>query len=547
MTSGSANQGAMEEAPAPNETDSNSPATGQPGRFRWKPAVVILALGIVAHASLWQRFSGDRTYEVFSFLYVWPADLFLLGLWWTFASGLAWRSRMIGWGIVFAVLGTLGALFRVQDVQGDMVPKIVWRWTPSAEAEAALFWQETDPAANTPALATLEISPEDWPEFRGLGRNGVIEHVPPPSEWLAQPLKLLWKHPVGPAWSSFAIVGDRAWTQEQRHDEESVVCYDAISGQTVYVHSASARHESPLGRVGPRATPTISNGQVFTLGATGILNCLDARSGAKVWSRNILEDADAGNLPWAMAGSPLVDDRMVVVNPGGSDGRGVIAYDRDSGEILWTSGNHPAAYAGAKFANILGNRQVLIFNGFGLCAFDSEQGTPLWEFAWANSERINVAQPIALSEDRIFIAAGYGKGGTVVTVTKDGDQVTADSDWTASQSRQLKLKFNDAVYHDGCVYGLDEGILTCLDLDTRKRRWKGGRYGYGQVLLCGKELLVQTEEGEMIALEASPAGHQELSRQRVLDGKCWNQPAIAQGKLFVRNATEAACYEIIPR
>jgi outer membrane protein assembly factor BamB len=244
-----------------------------------------------------------------------------------------------------------------------------------------------------------------------------------------------------------------------------------------------------------------------------------------------------------MSGSPLVHGELVIVNPGGESGKGVIAYDRLTGKIRWAVGDEPAGYAGARVETIQGVEQLLVFDGTGLSAYDPTKGTELWRFGpWENGPQINVAQPIVRDERRIFISSGYQVGSTLLNV----EQV--DKKWRVSQTwetpNKFKLKFNDGVYHDGHVYGLDEGILACIDYETGKRRWKGGRFGYGQLLLVGDRLLVLTETGEVVLVKASPDKLTVVTRIQAIEGKTWNYPAIAGGRLYVRNGAEAACFDL---
>jgi outer membrane protein assembly factor BamB len=342
-------------------------------------------------------------------------------------------------------------------------------------------------------------------------------------------------------------VGDRIFTQEQRRNEEVVVCYHAQTGRQLWVHADSVKFDEPMGGVGPRATPTLFDSRLYTLGATGILNCLDAITGEPLWpqSVNILEDAGADNLEWAMAGSPLVYDDLVVVNAGGRQGRGVIAYDRFSGTIRWATGNDPASFCAPRLETINGVRQILIFDGFGLKGHDAATGDELWRTReWTNEPKVNAAGPIVRDGHRIFIASGYGVGCGLFKI------MFADGSWSVREEyvrpNRFKLKFNDAIYYDNHLYGLDEGILACHNFDTGRRVWKRGRYGYGQLLLVHDVLLIQAESGEVALVEANPNAFREIARFQAIDGKTWNHPVLHRGRLFVRNAQEAACYDLRP-
>ncbi|NOX55410.1 MAG: PQQ-binding-like beta-propeller repeat protein, partial [Planctomycetes bacterium] len=255
------------------------------------------------------------------------------------------------------------------------------------------------------------------------------------------------------------------------------------------------------------------------------------------------KDARTDNMMWGMAASPLAYEHKVIVTPGGPDGRHVAAYDCQTGEIIWFGGNHRAGYSAPRVEVVDGIPQILVFGGDGLSGFDPDTGQELWFVEWPTNEQINVAQPILYRGEAILIGSGYGRGSALFEI------VRSDGTWKLNpqprwKSLHLKLKFNGAVLKGDFVYGLDEGILTCLDMRTGKRQWKRGRYGYGQLLLVGDLLLVQAENGEVVLVEASPKRPRELARFQAIEGKTWNHPVLCRGRLLVRNADEAACYDL---
>jgi outer membrane protein assembly factor BamB len=339
-------------------------------------------------------------------------------------------------------------------------------------------------------------------------------------------------------------VGDYAFTQEQRGDRECVACYRVADGAEAWVHADPARFDSGLGGPGPRATPTVAEGRVYAVGATGLLNCLDGATGRAVWSVDILKDREAENLTHGVSGSPLVTEGLVVVSPTGADGISLAAYDRASGKGVWQGGHDRASYASPLEAEWGGVRQVLLYNSAGVSGHDRGTGRVLWSFPWANREAVHCSQPIpdAGQPGRVLVSSGYGKGAALFEVGR-----TAEGDWSTRplwESREMKTKFTTPVLHGGHLYGLDDGILACVDLRTGGRLWKQGRYGHGQVLLAGDLLLVQAEDGRVVLVEPSPEGLRERGRVRALAGKTWNSPALAGRFLLVRNDREAACYEV---
>jgi outer membrane protein assembly factor BamB len=306
------------------------------------------------------------------------------------------------------------------------------------------------------------------------------------------------------------------------------------------VKSWNAEYRDSTGD-GPRATPTWDDGRLYALGATGELRSLDAKTGAVIWGKNILSENQASNLPWAMAASPLVVDDKVIVLPGGSANNSVVAYNKMTGAPVWKSQSDRAAYVSPMLVTLAGRRQVIVVSASRVFGLEPGDGSLLWSYSWGTDMGINVSQPIIVDNNRFFISSGYGKGAALVEVTGSGKTFNAKTIW---ENVNMKNKFNSSVLHQGFVYGLDEGILVCLDVNTGERKWKGGRYGYGQVVLASGHLIISTDQGELVLVRATPDQLSEVARFSALQGQTWNYPAIAGGRLLVRNATEMAAYNI---
>jgi outer membrane protein assembly factor BamB len=296
-----------------------------------------------------------------------------------------------------------------------------------------------------------------------------------------------------------------------------------------------------MGGDGPRATPTYFEGRLYALGALGELRCLDAATGRVIWRRNILEENGAPNLPWGMSAAPLIVDDTVVVLPGGTQGRSVVAYHRLSGEPVWKALDDRQAYTSPMLVTLGGVRQILIVSATRAFGLTPDGGRVLWEYPWPTGMGINAAQPLLLGDDRVFLSASYGQGAAVFEVRRDGDRFTTQAIW---ENLRMKNKFTSSVLHEGHIYGLDESILACLDAATGELEWKAGRYGYGQLLLAGDHLVVLTEEGEVVLVRATPERHEELARFQAIRDKTWNHPIIVDGRLLVRNLREMAAFDI---
>lgn len=587
---GDAGPAAREAVPADSQAEQRRD-TARRRCLRWWPVVVILAAGAVAETFVWLRFSADSTQRVFYSMPILSGTAFLLLLWWVFASGVDWGVRVRGL-LALVALGLVARFtLRIDGFEGDMMPRISFRWQPTPEERAAEYWRRLEAAASDRAATASTVSaspsegtsgsggesgsartsgrsavaatgdgsattgavpssagPLDWPEFRGAGRAGVVENTQLDWDWDVRPPRELWRHPVGLGWSSFAAVGGLCWTLEQRGEFEAVVCYELASGRQIWAHRDRARFEEPLGGPGPRTTPTFHRGRLYTLGATGILNCLRADNGERLWSRNILEDAGAKNLPWGMAGSPLYWDGRVIVNPGRGGGKAVIAYDAQTGDIVWAEGNRVAAYASPQRGRLGGRQCLLIFGGEGLQVHDPDTGRERWFFPWSNDPKINAAQPVVLPGDRVFVSCSYGVGGACAVLNED----RLVELWRVPT---MKLKFNSAVLCGDVIYGLSERILTALDARSGEVLWKSGRYGYGQMLLVEHSaaapdaglLLIQAETGEVALVEVTRERMTERYRLPALNDKTWNHPAVADRYLLLRNGVEAVCYELPSR
>jgi outer membrane protein assembly factor BamB len=468
------------------------------------------------------------------------------GIPWLFAAFVAslfvGRRRVTVLVVLVASLGW--TLVRTDGVTGTFGSDVSWRW--SATAEERFLASE---ASAVPAVAVVDAvaSNSAWPGFRGPERDSVVHGTSIGTDWSTDPPRELWRRPVGPGWSSFAMVDDRICTQEQRDENETVVCYDAATGEPAWLYAYPARFWEVMGGLGPRATPTYHDGRLFSLGATGILNCLDAVTGELQWTRDIGKDADAPVPPWAFSSSPLVVDELVIVHAAGAaDGRAVVAYDLDTGTPRWFGQADSPSYSSPHLATLDGVRHVLQITTQGLFGLAPESGELLWHHDWptdAGGDR--VVQP-AIVEDgsAVLVGTSFGIGTRKVAVSRDAAGTwTTDEAWT---SRGLKPYYNDLVVHRGTAYGFDGNILAAIDLATGERSWKGGRYGNGQLVLLADQdlLLVVSEKGELALVRASAAGYEEVARMQAIEGKTWNHPIVVDGVVYLRNAEEMAAYRL---
>jgi outer membrane protein assembly factor BamB len=468
--------------------------------------------------------------------------------------------------IAGAILVACGAftLLRTGGVAGSGASDLHWRWTPTPEerllseakaeplppqpapvgAEAAAVGQAPAAAAPEPAVAAAPSAPPapilQWPGFRGAERDGAVRGVHIEADWSRSAPVQLWRRPIGPGWSSFAVRGDRVYTQEQRGEDEIVACYRITTGEPVWRHRDAVRFWESNGGAGPRATPTLADGRVYAMGATGLLNALDAASGAVEWSRNVASDTDTKVPTWGFAGSPLVVDDLVVVAVAGR----LAAYDVAAGKQRWLGPAHGGSYSSPHRVTIDGVAQIVMMSDAGATGLNPADGTVLWEHAWPG---VAITQPARIGDGDLLLAmvnsAGSGIGTRRLSVARGSAGWAVEERWT---STGLKPYFNDLVVHKGYAFGFDGSILACINLQDGKRTWKGGRYGNGQLLLLADQdlLLVLSEDGELALVGATPDQFKELARFRALEGKTWNHPVLVGDLLLVRNDQEMAAFRL---
>ena len=519
-------------------------------RLRWSDRHLgLLVFLIVAVATV--QFAGKNFPAMALILYALPVVATLWVAWLIVSIPLSWPIRRAGVLLIFLASGLFFSQLRVDGMDGSFKATFNWRWTPTSEAKLLSDLKavpKTSASTDLPLLTELTLQEGDWPCFRGPQRDGRLSGVRIRTDWDKSPPKEVWRHRVGPGWSSCTVVGGRLFTQEQRGDEEFVVCYDTETGNEVWTHRDAARFEEVVAGAGPRGTPTFHEGRIYALGANGQLNCLNAITGQFDWGIDITKDSKATIPQWGFSSSPLVWHGMVSVFAGGADGKSVVAYKAESGEPAWSGGQSLetgkglVGYCSTQKANIAGIEQVLIATNVGLTAFQPESGKVLWEHQWP-VEQARVVQPTIVSETDILLGTGMSGGTRRLNVLHENDEWQIKELWT---TKTIKPYYNDLVVQNDCLYGFDGNIFMCVSLADGRLKWRARGYGNGQVLLLADQslLLILTEQGEVALVQAEPDQHKELTRFKAIEGKTWNHPTVAHGKLFVRNAEEIACFAL---
>ena len=543
-------------------SDSLGPASQPIRRARWWPAVLIFIAAAGVYAFVWLRSTGTRQDRVLLSVAVGLATTLAFVVWALLFSRFSARlRRRLFVGLTVASVLAV-SLVRVEGFSGDMLPILTWVWdverdrgldvegrvaaggpaSPNRDLRSADA--EVPPDGGSPpgdaAFAPRIIGPHDFPQFLGQRRTGFVAGIRLDSDWDTHPPVVEWENEVGAGWASFAIAGMEAFTLEQRGDEELVVCYELNTGDVRWSHPDPVRYSSVVAGDGPRSTPTVTATRVFVVGATGRLRCLDRGTGHSIWSVDVIESNGARLPEWGLSCSPLVHRGLVIVGAGGPDAS-LVAYDAATGAFAWGGGSDRAGYASPFVARLAGIEQIIWFGHSSVTAHSPDDGRVMWSHPWSKAHP-NVAQPMVVPGDRLLVSSGYGVGCELleVTRTKDGDFGVS----TVWKNRNLKAKFSNFVVHGDSVYGIDDGILVCLDLATGERRWKGGRYGHGQMLLVEDRLLLVSERGELVLIDSSPERLVELAKIPVLGARTWQGPALSRSLLLMRNHERAVCLRI---
>jgi outer membrane protein assembly factor BamB len=539
-----------------------------PRSERWG-AVVLMIVAMAAAPRILHPSIATGMMGLMFMLYAVPVLSLALVAWAVASRRLADGPRRATLVATILVACGLWALLRTDGVTGEGRSQFAWRWAKTSEqkllaragepaaaptpATSALATEATPaepptprsggkPAASPAALPSPRAAARtgaDWPGFRGPHRDGTVTGVRIKTDWTSTPPVELWRRPVGPGWSSFAVRGGLLYTQEQRGDSEVVACYNVATGKPVWTHRDAARFWESNAGAGPRATPTLHDGRVYTFGATGILNALDADNGAVVWTRNAASDISTKVPGWGFSSSPLLVDDLVIIAAAGR----LAAYDFATGTPRWLGPDGGVSYSSPHLLTIDGVVQILLLSAAGATSVAPADGTVLWKHSWSG---FTMLQPALTADGGVLITTSSPAGGIGtrrLAVTHGPGGWNAEEVWT---STDLKPYFNDSVIHNGYAFGFDGGILACIDLQDGKRKWKGGRYGHGQLLLLADQdlLLVLSEEGELALVAAVPGQFTEIARFPAMEGKTWNHPVLTGNILLVRNGQEMVAFRL---
>ena len=381
-------------------------------------------------------------------------------------------------------------------------------------------------------------STAEWSQWRGPNRDGISAETGFLKNWPQQGPKVLWHISLGDGYSGISIAQGKVYTMSAEGDDEFVICLDASNGEEVWRFRSGAKFTEQRGD-GPRSMPTVHGDSVFALGAEGKLYALDASDGTKLWAHNFVEEFDSKIPTWGFSSSPLIEGNLVLVEAGGRDGKAIVAFDKKSGDVVWTTHTDEVGYSSPIAINFGGVRQIIFLTSKTLLSVAPEDGQIYWKYAWP--EGINIATPIFIPDDKIFISASYDKGAVLLKMTADKDGIGIEEVW---KSRVMKNHFNSSVLQGDYLYGFDNAILTCIEVNTGEEQWRQRGFGKGSLLLADGHLIILGDSGKLALAEADPNEYKEKALFQLFDDKCWTVPTLAGGKLYLRNQKEMVCLDL---
>ena len=511
---------------------------GRSPSIRWWPAIILLLGFAVAMCVVWGVVDQPRQSSNIATAVISIITLALLSLWWLLFSRIKLSLRFVSFAVVLGLGFVISRQLEVVGVSGDLVPILGWR-QDQAPATEDLKATVTEGAVQDISEPTL-LETMDFPQFLGPTRDTQIALSVRDKINVEREPEKLWQVNMGGGWSGFVVQGGRAVTQQQRQDQEVVSCFDLGSGQVLWESTYQAAYESVIAGDGPRSTPTIANGKVLCMGSTGELSCLDLVTGQLLWRHHVVNDNGATIPEWGFSPSPLVVDDEVIVPAGEKGSAGLVAYNLEDGSQLRAYPYVKSSYSSPIMAKLGETSQIIYFFEGGLAGFDRNKPELLWKMEWGSAYP-DVAVPILLSDERLFISSGYGVGCALVGLQKEPDAWQAKVAW---KGRSMKAKFSNMSQRDGYIYGLDDGIMACIELEKGRRQWKEGRFGHGQILMFQDAMLVTAEDGRIIWMEINPDEPKILQQWQALEGKSWNPPCVAWPYLLIRNDQQAICYRL---
>ncbi len=397
-------------------------------------------------------------------------------------------------------------------------------------------------AQAAPEVTATIAASGDWPQWLGPNRDGISPETDFRANWAETPPAVAWRTPLGDGFSGIAISNGKVYTMYSDNKGEYAVCLDAGSGEIVWKTATDDEEYSDWqGGDGPRSTPAISNGMAYFFGAFGKLLALDANTGKKRWSFDVRKSLNAETPTWGFSASPLIEGDMVLIEAGAANGKALVALNKDTGDLVWTSQNDKAGYSSPIAVTINDTRMLLFFTGANILAINPANGERLWGHPWKTDYDVNAATPVFIPPSSIFISSEYDVGAARFDLTVDGNNVQGKQRWF---TRRMKNKMSTSVYLDGFIYGLDGKILKCIDAGSGEEKWKTRGFGEGTLIAGNGYLFVLSDRGVLALVEATPEDYKPVAEAKVLNGLSWTAPSLAAGRLYLRNQKEIVALDI---
>ncbi len=387
---------------------------------------------------------------------------------------------------------------------------------------------------------SMPAQTNDWPQWRGPNRDGISSETDILKSWPENGPNVVWRIAVGYGYSSIAISNGKLYTMWSEGDDEVLFCLIASTGKEVWRYKIGRRFRNDQGD-GPRSCPTVDGQVVYAAGAYGDLHAVDVESGKRGWSRSLVMEYGSRTPRWGYSSSPLVEGDMLLVQVGGRPNFGFMAFNKKTGDVIWSSQTDRPAYSSPLAITVNGTRQVLFFSASGLHSVASENGELLWDYPWKTSYNANIAIPIFISPDKVFISTNYGVGAAVIQIKGKSGKLDVETVW---RNKKMKNHFNTSVLHDNHLFGFDNAIFKCIDAATGEEKWKTRGFQKGSLLFVDGHLIVLGERGRLALVEVDPSEYKEKASAQILKGKCWTMPTLAGGKLYLRNQKEMLCLDV---
>jgi len=381
----------------------------------------------------------------------------------------------------------------------------------------------------------------EWPQFLGPRRNGISVETGLAKSWTATGPKVLWRIPLGDGYSSVAIAKGRVYTLFSKGDDELVICLDANSGKEIWRLRSDSTFKDTNGN-GPRSTPAIHGDVVYALGARGKLHALNAKNGKSLWSRDLKKEFNSvGPSDGGYASSPLVEGDMLLIEAGGAGGNAFVAFNKKSGQVIWKAESDSAGFSSPVAYTINDQRQIIFFSGAGAVSVAPENGKTFWRLPWKTSYNVNAALPLFVPPDKVFISSGYDVGATLLRLKNENGNMAFEEIW---KNKSMQNIFPTSILQGNYLYGFDRGTLKCMEINTAEEKWKQRGFGVGSLIYADGHLLVLSDKGKLVLIEATPNEYKEKAGAEILEGRCISVPALAAGKLYLRNTKELVCLDL---